>query len=358
MNILTIVGARPQFVKAAVLSRRINDHQGITEKLVHTGQHYDHNMSKIFFEEMEISHPHFQLEVSSGSNAVVTDQMVQKIKPIILQEKPDFVLVYGDTNTTLAGAMAASQADVPVIHVEAGLRSYNENMPEEINRVLVDRISAKLFAPTLQAVNNLHNEGFSDMKKQVFLSGDIMQDAALFYEKKASEKSTIIKDLKLVSGSYVLATIHRAENTDLKEKLSALVEILNSINETLPVIIPIHPRTQKMIKEFGLSPQFKQISPVGYFDMIALIKNARFIMTDSGGLQKEAYFFNKYCITLRNETEWTELVSNGVSFLCGSEIAKVEQAISTIDKASSVFTEDLYGGGNAAEKIIEGIMKA
>jgi UDP-GlcNAc3NAcA epimerase len=256
--------------------------------------------------------------------------MLEGIEEILLKEKPDYLLVYGDTNSTLAGALAAKKFHIKVIHVEAGLRSYNNDMPEEINRILTDRISDILFCPTETAVNNLMNEGFANIQSKIILSGDVMQDAALYYKVKSDQESKTLQDNGLQDGAYALATIHRAENTDNIDRLREIVTALNKVNTTIPVVVPLHPRTGKILATSHIIPEFKIIEPVGYFDMVQLLSHSKFVLTDSGGVQKEAYFFNKYCITLRNETEWIELVANGYNQLVGASSEKILAAVKSI----------------------------
>lgn len=345
-NIITIVGARPQFVKAATLSRQFVKY-GVNEKILHTGQHFDNNMSSVFFEEMEIPEPAFHLDIHGLSHGAMTGRMLEGIEKIFIHEKPDGVLVYGDTNSTLAGALAASKLHIPVVHVEAGLRSYNMNMPEEINRILTDRISNLLLCPTDTAVDNLRKEGFDQMPVQIIKNGDVMQDAAIYYAEKAEQKSSIIRDLLL--SQFVLGTIHRQENTDDPVKLQAIVKGLNDINKQVRVIVPLHPRTKHILNQMGIKVEFSTIDPVGYFDMIMLLKSCEMVITDSGGVQKEAFFFGKHCITLREQTEWVELVNNGFNQLVGSDPALLKTAFEFFRTKNSDFSMDLYGKGKAAE---------
>lgn len=354
-RILTIVGARPQFVKAATVSRQLKKH-GIEEILVHTGQHYDANMSEVFFEEMEIPRPAYNLDIHGLSHGAMTGRMLEGIESILLNEKPEALMVFGDTNSTLAGALAASKLHIPVIHVEAGLRSFNRQMPEEINRILTDRISDILFCPTDTAIKNLENEGFRNFPVQLIKSGDVMLDAALFYAKKAATKSIIIENLGLKE--FVLATIHRQENTDDVQKLRQLVEGLNEINRTTPVVLPLHPRTRAILQQNGIALECRVIDPVGYFDMIRLLQHCQLVVTDSGGVQKEAFFFGKHCITLREQTEWTELVAGGFNTLVGTNKALLMDAFSKMMNKQSDFSIDLYGQGNAAEIIAQTIQTA
>jgi UDP-GlcNAc3NAcA epimerase len=351
MKIITVIGARPQFIKAAALSREFAKHEHIEEIIVHTGQHFDANMSEVFFEEMEIPKPSYNLEINSLSHGAMTGRMIEGIEEILLNEKPDLLLVYGDTNSTIAGALAAKKLHIKVAHVEAGLRSFNMEMPEEINRILTDRISDYLFCPTDSAVNNLKKEGYDSLDATIVRTGDVMQDAALFYAQKSEEKSTIISQFGIQK--FALATLHRAENTDSKERLSQLVEGLNEIHETIcPVVLPLHPRTKAKLVAHGLELKVKLIDPVGYFDMIELLKNCALVMTDSGGLQKEAFFFRKNCVTMRDQTEWVELIENGVNVLIGADKKKLVESTRTMLNKSSNFDVNLYGNGNASVHIV------
>lgn len=316
-TVLTIVGARPQFIKAAVVSRALRAQPGVREVLVHTGQHYDDNMSRVFFEELEIPEPDYYLGIGGGTHGQNTGRMLEALEEVLLQERPDWVLVYGDTDSTLAGALAAAKLHIPVAHVEAGLRSFNRRMPEEINRVLTDHVSDLLFAPTEVAVRNLLREGIPSEK--IHLVGDVMYDAALYYGEKAERESQVLRRLGLVPKGYVLATLHRAENTDDPERLRVVLQALAQVNKEVPVVLPVHPRTRKRAEAFGLDHLLGEvlaIEPVGYLDMVMLEKNARVIATDSGGVQKEAFFHRVPCVTLREETEWVELVELGWNRLC------------------------------------------
>jgi UDP-N-acetylglucosamine 2-epimerase len=359
MKIVTIVGARPQFIKAAPVSKAIRDHNEkeksprITEVLVHTGQHYDHGMSQIFFDELDISEPDLNLGVGSGSHGWQTGQMLVRIEEVLLEEKPDFVVVYGDTNSTLAGALAAVKLHLPVAHVEAGLRSFNREMPEEHNRVVADHCADVLFCPTQTAVDNLAREGITN---GVHLVGDTMYDAVLQFSSIARERSTILNDLKLEPKAYLLTTVHRPYNTDIPENLQNILSAFAEIGEV--IVFPVHPRTRKKIAELedrfqnGLT-NIKMIEPVGYLDMLVLEENARTILTDSGGMQKEAYFFGVPCITMRPETEWVETVETGWNVVAGANISAIvdghQQAISSL----TTNRPNLYGDGKAAQRILE-----
>ena len=358
MKILTIVGARPQFIKAAAVSRAIATHnqqhlnQPVYEILVHTGQHYDWNMSKVFFEQMQIPQPDYHLDIGGLSHGAMTGRMLEKIEAVILREKPDLVLVYGDTNSTLAGALASVKLHVPVAHVEAGLRSYNKRMPEEVNRVLTDQISRWLFCPTETAVKNLEREGILD-REQVIVNnvGDVMYDAVLYYQKIA-QPTDAIASLINDNESFYLATVHRAENTDDPVRLNHIMNALETISQKTPVVLPLHPRTRKLLPKNTLS-HVQLLEPVGYFDMIILLSNCLGVFTDSGGLQKEAYFFQKPCITLRDETEWVELVHWGFNRLVGSDPDKILSAEKQITFYANDYSKYLYGHGNAGNKIVE-----
>lgn len=358
MKIVTIVGARPQFIKASALSREINHHKDIEEIIVHTGQHFDTNMSDVFFDEMEIPKPKYYLDIHSLSHGAMTGRMLEEIEKVLITEKPDFVIVYGDTNSTLAGALAAKKLHVKVAHVEAGLRSFNMAMPEEVNRILTDRISDILFCPTQTAIKNLDNEGFGQFGSQIVLSGDIMYDAALFYRAKAEERSKILKEFDLEKDNFMLATIHRQENTDDKSRLSQIIHSLNEINKNKRVFMPLHPRTKKLLQMHEIKVDFTIVDPVGYLDMIALTSHAFMVFTDSGGLQKEAFFFGKYCITLRDQTEWVELVDGGFNSLAGADQETILNTYHTLDIKNIDFNLNLYGDGKTASKILDVLKSA
>jgi len=349
-KIITVIGARPQFVKAAVVSRAIKANADLTEMIIHTGQHFDANMSDVFFDEMDIPKPHFNLNINGLGHGAMTGQMLEGIEKILLQEKPDAVLVYGDTNSTLAGALAAVKVHIPVAHVEAGLRSFNMRMPEEVNRILTDRISNWLFCPTETAIANLKKEGYTDHTAKVSNVGDVMYDAALFYATHSESRATIAK--QFTGSPFVLCTLHRAENTDDPANLESIIEALNEINKHTPIVLPLHPRTKKIIEKNNMKADFTIIEPVGYFDMIELLKNCKLVMTDSGGLQKEAYFFHKHCITLREQTEWVELVQNGYNELTGANTELILKAFNGISNRTTDFSKTLYGDGKAGEHIV------
>ncbi|MCK4655071.1 MAG: UDP-N-acetylglucosamine 2-epimerase (non-hydrolyzing) [Candidatus Cloacimonetes bacterium] len=347
MILLSIIGARPQFIKAATVSREIAKHNNINEIIVHTGQHFDTNMSEIFFDQMQIPEPDYNLGVNSLNHGAMTGRMIERIEQVLIDEKPDWVLVYGDTNSTIAGALAAKKLHIKVAHVEAGLRSFNMKMPEEVNRILTDRISDILFCPTGLAVKNLQNEGIEKYSlARIIKSGDVMQDAAMFYSDFAQKP-----DFKIPE-KFILSTIHRAENTDNEKRLASIIDALNEISEAIPVILPIHPRTRKIIKKSNINVEFKMIDPVGYLQMIYFLKKCSLVMTDSGGLQKEAFFFHKPCVTLRDETEWVELVENGFNVIVGSNSYEIYTAYKKMINKNPNYNINLYGKGKASEKII------
>lgn len=354
MKLVTVLGARPQFIKAATVSRALKK-KGTTEVIIHTGQHFDANMSDVFFREMEIPTPHYQLNISNLGHGAMTGRMLEKIEEVLITEQPDAVLVFGDTNSTLAGALAAVKLHIPIAHVEAGLRSFEMKMPEEINRILTDRVSRWLFCPTQSAIDNLNNEGFSNFGSQIILAGDVMYDAVLYYQQKAKEISTILKKENLQEDNFILATIHRAENTNDPIRLKEICEALNEIHQQKKVVLPIHPRTKAYLAANNIPLHVQLIDPVGYFDMITLLENCAMVMTDSGGLQKEAFFFKKFCITLRDQTEWIELVTSGANRLVGAKKDKILNAFN--DFLSEPFTIDreFYGNGNAAKLVAESI---
>jgi UDP-GlcNAc3NAcA epimerase len=356
MKIVTVLGARPQFIKASAVSRAISKHDSIIEVIIHTGQHYDANMSDVFFRELNIANPDYNLGIHGGGHGEMTGAMLAGIEGILLKEKPDLVLVYGDTNSTLAGSLAASKLHIPIAHVEAGLRSFNMKMPEEVNRILSDRLSKFLFCPTATAVNNLHKEGFPFQNQVVLQVGDVMEDAALYYLKSAQQSTGVLERNNLAPGGYNLATLHRAENTDDLSKLRQLVMGLNQINHQKKVVMPLHPRTKKMLEQLDVNLDFTTINPVGYLDMINLTSNANLILTDSGGLQKEAFFYDKFCITMRSETEWTELVDGGYNMLVGSDIEQLQKAYQYFDAQSFNKKENYFGGGTASHNIITSLL--
>ena len=351
MKIISVVGARPQFIKAAAVSREIAKLSGMTELLVHTGQHFDDNMSDVFFREMEIPTPAYRLDIHSLSHGAMTGQMLVKLEEVFQKEKPSLVMVYGDTNSTLAGALAASNLQIPVAHVEAGLRSFRMSMPEEINRILTDRISTLLFCPTDAAVANLKAEGIERSGAKIVQCGDVMYDAVLYYRQIAQQRSTILDCIK--SERFALCTVHRAENTDGVKNLNAIFVALEKINAELPVILPIHPRTRNLVESLGLTTKVTLLEPVSYFDMLQLLQKCEIVLTDSGGLQKEAYFFGKPCVTLRDETEWVELVEAGANRIAGARTDYILKAYSEMRGVRVSVNARLYGDGCAAKLIAD-----
>ncbi|NLQ06423.1 non-hydrolyzing UDP-N-acetylglucosamine 2-epimerase [Cylindrospermopsis raciborskii] len=345
MKVVTIIGARPQFIKTAVVSRAFRDHfPDLQEIIVHTGQHYDANMSDVFFRELDIPYPDHYLGIGGGTHGQNTGRMIESIETVLTATKPDYVLVYGDTDSTLAGAIAASKLHIPVAHIEAGLRSFNRFMPEEINRVLTDHVSQLLFTPTKTADQNLAREGIQE--NSVHRVGDVMYDASLYYSKCMQGNGSILDQSSLDTKNYILVTIHRAENTDYPDKLREIIRGLSGV--TLTVVWPLHPRTRKCLTELQLSmpDNIKLIEPVGYLDMLMLEKHAKFIVTDSGGVQKEAYFHQVPCITVREETEWIETVEAGWNCLVGANAEKIVTALRMCYNPNKQITA-LYGNGQA-----------
>ena len=355
MKLITIIGARPQFIKAAAVSREIAKHENINEIIVHTGQHFDANMSQIFFEQMQIPKPDYNLEINSLSHGAMTGRMIEGIEEVLLKEQPDWVLVYGDTNSTIAGSLAAKKLHIKVAHVEAGLRSFNRKMPEEINRILTDKISDILFCPTDTAVQNLLNEGIGkNSLARIVKCGDVMQDAAIFYSDLSQKPELDLPE------QFILATIHRAENTDDPKRLASIFNALTKISNEIPIILPLHPRTKKIISNSQLTTHNSQlifIEPIGYLEMIYLLQNCSLVMTDSGGLQKEAFFFEKPCITLRDETEWVELVENGFNKIVGTDENKIISGFRKMIQIQTDYNINLYGNGEASKKIIKELLK-
>jgi len=357
MKLVTIVGARPQFIKAASVSRAIDRHNQasakgsnqIQEIIIHTGQHYDHNMSEIFFKELEIPEPRMNLGVGSGSHGRQTGQMLIRIEEALVSQNPDWVLVYGDTNSTLAGALAAAKLHIPVAHVEAGLRSFNKKMPEEHNRVLTDHSSDLLFCPTESAVKNLNNEGIT---KGVHKVGDVMYDSMLHNTKLAAECSNVMEYIGLQSKSYALATIHREENTNNIDRLSSIIKALDQIAANgLPVIAPLHPRTLQFIRKYHTEIKYVTVvEPVAYLDMLTLEKNAKLILTDSGGVQKEAFWMKVPCATLRDETEWVETVESGWNVLVGANTGSIINSTNLANQPNNI--TNILGDGKTAENIV------
>ena len=361
VKVVTVVGARPQFIKASAVSRvfRNDPDRRVREVIVHTGQHFDDNMSAVFFDELEIPPPAHDLGIAGGSHGEMTGRMLERLERVLIDEAPDWVLVYGDTNSTLAGALAAAKLHQPVAHVEAGLRSFNRRMPEEINRIVADRVSTLLFCPTRTAVANLHNEGIVD---GVHLCGDVMFDVSLFYRERARERSTVLSALGLQGTRFALATCHRAENTDDRGRLESILSALQRIASQVPVVLPLHPRTRKTIDQLALAALLDGVTviePQPFLDMIALEQAAAVILTDSGGVQKEAFFFEVPCVTLREETEWVETVDAGANTLAGADcdriIAAANRALSATLAAA---LPRPYGDGRAAGQIVEQLVRS
>ena len=372
MKLVTIIGARPQIIKAAALSRAIRSHYAdqIQEVIIHTGQHYDDNMSQVFFNELNIPRPDYNLHVGSASHGVQTARMTEGIEALLIKERPDFIILYGDTNSTLAGAVAAAKIHVPIVHIEAGLRSFNKAMPEEINRIVCDHCSTLLFSPTLAGVENLKHEGFpmdndgpyTIDNPKVYHCGDIMYDNSLYFAHIAEKKTDIMQRLELASKPFILATIHRDSNTDHPERLSAIFKALIQLSSECPIVLPLHPRTNKLLKtnlyetlqkQISNSPNIKLIPSVSFLEMIALERNTQLVMTDSGGVQKEAYFFKKPGIILRPETEWVEIVETGNAILADADESRIMQAWQHFkDNPPTTFPE-IFGDGHAAEFMLE-----
>lgn len=370
IKIVTIIGARPQIIKAAALSRAIRNHfsDSITEVVVHTGQHYDENMSQVFFDELSIPQPNYNLGVGSMKHGQQTAKMIEGIEEILISEKPDYIVLYGDTNSTLAGAIAASKIHIPVVHIEAGLRSFNKAMPEEINRICCDHCSTMLFSPTVTGYNNLIHEGFNpDNKKKftidnpgIYHCGDVMYDNSKFFSMIAEQKSDIMNRHDLTDKSFILCTIHRDSNTDNKDRLESIVKALLELAEHEMIVLPLHPRTEKLLKtntdkelynRFYSNDNIKIIPPASFLDIINLEKNASMIITDSGGVQKEAYFFNKACIIMRSETEWKEIVETGAAVIVDADKEKITSAYHEYKKNPPKHFPTIFGDGHAAKFI-------
>ena len=390
MKLVTIIGARPQIIKAAALSRAIRNHYAdqIQEVIVHTGQHYDDNMSQVFFDELQIPRPDYNLHVGSASHGVQTAHMTEGIEALLIKEQPDFIVLYGDTNSTLAGAVAAAKIHVPIVHIEAGLRSFNKSMPEEINRIVCDHCSTLLFTPTKAGLENLKREGFpvdesgvSTLRRaqgsttaaptidnpKVYHCGDIMYDNSLHFADIAEEKTDILQRLELVGKPFILATIHRDSNTDHPERLNAIFDALIELSKENQIVLPLHPRTAKLLKTnlsnekqalVFSSANIKLIPPVSFLEMIALERHAQLVMTDSGGVQKEAYFFKKPCIILRPETEWVEIVQTGNAILADADGSRIMKAWQHFKNNPPTTFPEIFGDGHAAEFMLEQMLKA
>ena len=372
MKLVTIIGARPQIIKAAALSRAIKNHfsDRIQEIIVHTGQHYDDNMSQVFFDELGIPRPDYNLHVGSASHGVQTARMTEGLESILIKEQPNFIVLYGDTNSTLAGAVAAAKIHVPIVHIEAGLRSFNKTMPEEINRIVCDHCSTLLFSPTKAGFENLKREGFPIDNEppytidnpKVYHCGDIMYDNSLHFADIAEAKTDIIQRLELTGKPFILATIHRDSNTDQPERLNAIFNALIRLSNECQVVLPLHPRTAKLLKtnldgekqaQLFNNPSISLIPPVSFLEMIALERHARLVMTDSGGVQKEAYFFQKPCIILRPETEWVEIVQTGNAILADADESRIMQAWQHFQSNPPTTFPEIFGDGHAAEFMLK-----
>lgn len=352
-KILTIVGARPQFIKAAAVSKAFSESDQIRELMVHTGQHFDPQMSDVFFNELSIRKSDYNLGIDSLSHGAMTGRMLEQIEKVIQKENPDYILVYGDTNSTLAGALAAKKLHKKIVHIEAGLRSHDMRMPEEINRILTDRISDILFCPTETAVSNLQKEGFDNFSCKIINSGDVMLDAVLMYREKVKE----VKAKPDVPEDFLLCTIHRAENTNDISKLSKIFKALEEINKIVPIALPLHPRTKALLDQYEIESNLMVLEPQGYLEMLYLLDKCKMVLTDSGGLQKEAYFLKKYCLTLRDTTEWSELTEGGYNLLVGSEPEKILKGFHDFLNREFTESKDFYGNGRAGKIITESILE-
>ena len=376
-KIVTIVGARPQIIKASAISRAIESYYKgeIDELIVHTGQHYDYNMSEIFFEQLGLPKPAYNIQVESGNHGNQTAKMIQGIEDILIKEKPHGVILYGDTNSTISGALAAAKLQIPIIHIEAGLRSFNKKMPEEINRICCDHMSSLLFVPTEQGIQNLINEGFSTENNgtatannpHVYHCGDIMYDNSQYFSSEKQNKSNILNNLKLNNNQFILCTIHRDSNTDRNSNLLSILEALQNVQNSsgLHIVLPLHPRTKKKIDALRSESIVMNIlnndkviiiPPAGFIDIIELEKNSELIITDSGGLQKEAFFFKKPCVILREQTEWVEIVENGNAIVCGTDNQKITSAVNSLMKKTDFTYPSFYGDGNAGKFICSKIL--
>ena len=371
MRLLTIIGARPQIIKAAAISRAVKNlfSNQIEERILHTGQHYDKNMSQVFFDQLGIPQPDFNLGVGSGSHGSQTAKMISGIEEVLLSDRYDGIILYGDTNSTLAGAVAASKLHVPVFHIEAGLRSFNMAMPEEINRIVCDQLASICFAPTQTAVDNLRREGFFESgaifadgrHRLICNSGDVMYDNSMYFAQMATERSSLLSQLNLESGNYILATVHRDNNTDNPERLNAIMRALSDIaqQEAVPVVLPLHPRTKKILEQDDQFAKYGAhltiIPPASFFDIIMLERNARIVMTDSGGVQKEAFFFEKPCVILRPETEWVEIVNEGAGIIADADYDRIVEAYRRL-VGQPVHFPHLFGDAHASEHVLEHIL--
>ena len=353
-KLVTVIGARPQFIKASVVSNALLKQAKIREIIVHTGQHFDENMSNIFFNELSIPKPDYQLNINGKSHGQMTGEMLAAIEDILLKENPDALMVYGDTNSTLAGALAATKLHIPVIHIEAGLRSFNMKMPEEINRILTDQVSKILFCPTVTAINNLEVEGFNHKNTLIEISGDVMQDSALYFKQFVKKP----KITHLPENNFILATLHRAENTDDTQRLRQIVDAINHIHHSIaPVVLPLHPRTKNVLKTENIRLDACVIEPVGYLEMIWLLDHCQLVLTDSGGVQKEAFFFHKPCVTMRDQTEWIELIEINANKLAGANTDLIIESVQTMLNQPIEDPNKIYGGGAASVFIADYIAK-
>ncbi len=376
MKIVTVIGARPQIIKAAALSRAIKEHfaKEVNEVIVHTGQHYDDNMSQVFFDELGIPAPNYNLGVGSASHGTQTAKMIEGIEEILLKEQPDYIVLYGDTNSTLAGAVAASKIHVPIVHIEAGLRSFNKSMPEEINRICCDHCSTLLFSPTATGFKNLIHEGFNPDNKRKFTidnpgiyhCGDVMYDNSKHFANIADKKSQILDKEGLRGTDYVLCTIHRDNNTDQPERLNAIFKALLKISESRMAVLPLHPRTSKLLnvnlekslfEKITNNPNIKILPPASFLDMIVLERHARMVITDSGGVQKEAFFFQKPCLILRSETEWKEIVECGAAVITDADEERIVKSFNNFTDNPPYKFPEIFGDGNAAEFICKEMLE-
>lgn len=342
-KIVTIIGARPQFIKAAVLSKTILKYDEFEEVIVHTGQHFDENMSRIFFDQMQIPKPKYNLGIHTKHHAQMTGEMLVGIEEVLRKEQPHFVVVYGDTNSTLAGALAAAKWSCKLVHIEGGLRSFNQAMPEEINRIITDAVADLILCPTQTALDNLIKEGLDKQGKTLRICGDIMKDAVINFKPTALKVSTILRDHPEIAKPFLLATIHRQENTSDKQRLAAIFNGLAALQKEYTVVMPLHPRTKAQLQRFNLSPSIVLINPVGYFDMLALLDQCALVITDSGGLQKEAYFSKKPCVIVRDQTEWIELVDGGFALLTGADASKITSAVKHFEQRELSYSNNLFG---------------
>jgi len=359
IKIMTILGARPQFVKAAAVSREIENYSDIEEVIVHTGQHYDHNMSDIFFNEMQIPKPNYNLDINGLSQGAMTGQMIERLEGLMIQVNPTVILLYGDTNSTLAGALSGRKLNIPILHIEGGLRNFDLTIPEDVNRILTDRISDTIFYSTEVAKRNLMNEGYDNLDTKLIKTGDLMADTVFYYSKISNEQSCIIEELNLDKKEYILTTVHRQSNVS-QENLTEIINALNEISKNMKLIFPIHPNTKQCIRKYDIeiSDNIKLIEPIGYFDMLQLLKKSQFVITDSGGLQREAYLMKKKSLLLMEYTPWEELVDNHFSSITAIEYDEILDNYVSIQSVEPNFDINLYGNGNTSKTIVQEIVKA